>query len=220
MMNLVLTPRMIGEQLSGNVVADVPGADPSAGIILIGGHLDSWDLGTGAIDDAAGVAITAAAAKRIMDAPGRPRRTIRVVWWGSEETGGYGSDSYFEKHNGEKVVAAAESDFGADRVWRMQTSIGNEAVRNRLAAALAPLGVVASDGKPEGGADVEKWGEAGVALVDLDQDGTRYFDLHHTADDTLDKIDPKQLNQNVAAWTAMLSVLADAPEEISRSAVK
>ncbi|NWM24858.1 M20/M25/M40 family metallo-hydrolase, partial [Escherichia coli] len=87
-LKLLVTPEFRGEAESGNVIADVPGSDPSAGIILVGGHLDSWDLGTGAIDDATGVAITTAAAKRIMDA-GRPMRTIRVVWFGAEEVGGF-----------------------------------------------------------------------------------------------------------------------------------
>ncbi|MDP9164436.1 MAG: M20/M25/M40 family metallo-hydrolase, partial [Pseudomonadota bacterium] len=89
-MHLTLTPTVVGPRTSGNVVAEVPGTDPKAGIVLIGGHLDSWDLGTGAIDDGTGIAITTAAAKLVMDAPGRPRRTIRVVWFGDEETGGFG----------------------------------------------------------------------------------------------------------------------------------
>src|SRR3954465_10198841 len=116
-MHLTLTPRFTGDVATGNVVAEVPGTDPSAGTILIGGHLDSWDLGTGAIDDASGGAIVTAAGKRIMDA-GRPRRTIRVIWFGDEETGGAGSKAYFAAHRNEKVVFVAESDFGADRVWR------------------------------------------------------------------------------------------------------
>lgn len=215
-MRLVLTPRLLGEQVSGNVVAEVPGSDPDAGIVLIGGHLDSWDLGTGAIDDATGMAITAAAAKRVMDMPSRPRRTIRVVWWGSEEVGGYGSQAYFDAHSKDKVVLVAESDFGADRVWRLQTRLAgaNKPLADRLARALAPLGIVSSEGEASGGADVGPWVEAGVAVVDLNQDGTRYFDLHHTANDTLDKVDPEQLRQNVAAWTTMLTVVANDPGDI------
>lgn len=218
-MRLVLTPRLIGEQVSGNVVAEVPGSDPDAGVVLVGGHLDSWDLGTGAIDDAAGVAITAAAAKRVMDAPGQPRRTIRVVWWGSEEVGTFGGAAYFDRNRNENIVLVAESDFGADRVWRLQDSLAetNRGLAESLARVLAPLGIARDDGEPSGGADVEAWVEAGVAVVDLDQDGTRYFDLHHTADDTLDKVDPEQLRQNVAAWTAMLALVADSPETIARA---
>jgi acetylornithine deacetylase/succinyl-diaminopimelate desuccinylase-like protein len=216
-MRLVLTPRFVGDQVSGNVVAEVPGTDPDAGIILIGGHLDSWDLGTGAIDDAAGVAITAAAAKRIMDS-GRPRRTIRVVWFGSEEVGGFGSDSYRAAHKDEKIVFVAESDFGADKVWRMDATLApeNKPVVDRIAALLFPLGITVGTAQAEAGADLGDWAKAGVAAIDLQQDGTRYFDLHHTPDDTFDKVDPEQLRQNVAAWTAMLAVLAYAREPIGK----
>jgi carboxypeptidase Q len=218
-MRLVLTPRLIGERPSGNVVAEVPGSDPKAGIILVGGHLDSWDLGTGAIDDASGVAITAAAAKRILDS-GRPRRTIRVIWFGDEETGGTGSKAYFAAHKDEKIVFVAESDFGADRVWRVDTNFApsNKPLADRIAAALFPLGIPHKEGEVEAGADLGAWIKAGSPGADLQQDGTRYFDYHHTPDDTLDKVDPEQLRQNVAAWTAVLALVANAPEEIERRA--
>ncbi len=214
-MRLLLTPRNLGIRQSGNVVAEVRGTDPDAGIVLVGGHLDSWDLGTGAFDNAAGVAITAAAAKRIM-AAGRPRRTIRVVWFGSEEVGGFGNKAYLAAHKDEKIVFVSESDFGADRVWRMDPGFAdsNGALADRIAAALAPLGISRSANVATGGVDLGPWVRTGVAAVDLQQDGTRYFDYHHTPDDTLDKVDPEQLRQNVAAWTAMLSLVANAPEEI------
>lgn len=216
-MKLVLTPRNIGTQESGNVIAEVPGSDPAAGVIVVGGHLDSWDLGTGAIDDAAGVAITAAAAKRIMDA-GTPRRTIRVVWFGSEEVGGYGGRDYLRRHGGEPHALTGESDFGADRIWRFNVTVNDAAkpVVDRIEAALAPLGVTRGDEPATGGADIRPLVSAGVPVIDLNQDGTRYFDIHHTADDTLDKVDPEQLRQNVAAWTAMLDVAANAPEALGK----
>jgi carboxypeptidase Q len=215
-LKLLLTPRQTGVHESGNVIAEVPGTDPKAGIVLIGGHLDSWDLGTGAIDDASGVAITAAAAKRILDGP-RPRRTIRVVWFGAEEIGGFGGKAYAEKHGGERHATAGESDFGADRVWRFETNLPDSAkpVADRLASALAPLGISRGSGVGGDGTDVGPTMALGVAAIDLNQSGTRYFDTHHTPDDTLDRIDPVQLSQNVAAWTTMLAVVANAPEEIS-----
>ncbi len=214
-MRLILTPQQIGMRESGNVVAEVPGTDPSAGIVLIGGHLDSWDLGTGAFDDAAGVAITAAAAKRIMDA-GRPRRTIRVVWFGAEEVSGFGGIAYAKAHANERHAIAAESDFGADRVWQFDVGLPAEAapIGDRLATALAPLGITRGTKFAGDGTDIRPTLALGVAGVDLSQSGLRYFDLHHTPDDTLDKIDPVQLQQNVAAWTAMLAVVANAPEAI------
>ncbi len=215
-MKLLLTPRQVGQQESGNVIAEVPGTDPDAGIVLIGGHLDSWDLATGAIDDASGVAITAAAAKRILDSGKRPRRTIRVVWFGAEEVGGFGGRDYAAKHGKERHVIAAESDFGADRVWRFKTELPDtaSAVTGRLATALAPLGIVQGTGSAGSGSDIGPTVALGVAGVDLNQSGLDYFDTHHTPDDTLDRIDPENLRQNVAAWTAMLAIVANAPEEI------
>jgi Zn-dependent M28 family amino/carboxypeptidase len=214
-LRLLLTPRQIGVRQSGNVIAEVPGSDPAAGIVAIGGHLDSWDLGTGAIDNAAGIAITAAAAKRIM-AAGTPKRTIRVIWFGSEEVGGVGGKAYFDAHKAEPHAVVAESDFGADRIWRVQVKLPAtaEPVAARLERALAPLGIGRGRSPAGAGADLGPWVRAGTSGVDLNQDGTRYFDLHHTADDTFDKIDPVQLRQNVAAWTAMLAVVANADEPL------
>ena len=214
-LHLTLTPRNVGTRQSGNVIAEVPGTDPKAGIVLIGGHLDSWDLGTGAIDDAAGVAITAAAAKLVMDA-GRPRRTIRVVWFGDEETGVWGGQAYARAHAGDRHVLAAESDFGADRVWRVETNLppSAAAVGDRLATALAPLGIVRGTGTAGDGADIGPIVRTGVAGIDLNQSGLRYFDYHHTPEDTLERIDPEQLRQNVAAWAVMLQIVANAAEEI------
>jgi hypothetical protein len=214
-LRLVLTPRFVGNRMSGNVVAEVPGTDKDAGVVLIGGHLDSWELGTGAIDDAAGLGITTAAAKMILD-DHRPRRTIRVVWFGDEETGGWGGQAYAKTHAGERHATATESDFGADRVWRFETNFAEPAkpIADRLAVALGPLGIVRGTGIAGDGTDIAPVIRTGVAGVDLNQSGLRYFDWHHTPEDTLDRIDKEQLRQNVAAWTAMLAVVADAPEEI------
>lgn len=214
-LKLTLTPRFAGEGESGNVIAEVPGSDPQAGVVLIGGHLDSWDLGTGAIDDGAGVAITTAAAKRLLDGP-RPRRTIRVVWFGAEEPGGYGGREYARVHGGERHATAQESDFGADRVWRFEVNLPDsaKAVTARLQSALAPLGITKGAGVGGDGTDVGPTIATGVGSVDLNQSGLRYFDTHHTPDDTLERIDPAELRQNVAAWTAMLAIVANAREEI------
>ena len=207
-MRLRLESTTIASAQSGNVIAEVPGRDPSLAPVLVSGHLDSWDQGTGAIDDASGVAIAAAAAKRIMDA-GRPLRTIRIVWFGAEEVGLFGGRDYLARHGKEPHHAAAESDFGADRIWKVNSKLG-EARRDEarmLGAALAPLGIVTGAFDEADGSDIGPLLESGVPGVGLGQDGTRYFDVHHTPDDTLDKVDPVQLRQNVAAWTAMLAVL-------------
>ena len=194
---------------SGNVIAEVPGRDPNAPILLVGGHLDSWDLGTGAIDDGSGVAITTAAAKHIMDA-GRPLRTIRIVWFGAEEPGGLGGEAYAKAHGKESYAIAGESDFGADRIWRFSSQLmtTDPATYARLAASLAPLGITKNDKGEADGTDVDPTIKLGAPWVSLGQDGARYFDWHHTPDDTLDKIDPVQLRQNVAAWTTMLAILS------------
>ena len=178
-------------------------------ILLVGGHLDSWDQGTGAIDDASGVAIVTAAAKHIMDA-GRPLRTIRVVWFGAEEPGGLGGKALAQAHANDRYAIAGESDFGADRVWRFSSQLmkTDRAAYAQLTAALAPLGITKNDKGEADGTDVEPTITAGAPWISLNQDGTRYFDWHHTQDDTLDKIDPAQLRQNVAAWTAALAILS------------
>jgi hypothetical protein len=208
-MHLTLVSQKVEGGHSGNVVAEIPGRDPKAPILLVGGHLDSWDQGTGAIDDGAGVAITTAAARHIMDA-GRPLRTIRVVWFGAEEPGGFGGAALAKAHAADKYAIAGESDFGADRIWRFGTSYAKSdpAIYGQLTAALAPLGIVKNDKAEADGTDVGPTIEAGAPWVSLGQDGTRYFDWHHTPDDTLDKIDVEQMRQNVAAWTAMLAVLS------------
>ncbi|MFY8196216.1 MAG: M28 family peptidase, partial [Novosphingobium sp.] len=129
---------------SGNVIGELPGRDPSLPPILLGCHLDSWDLGTGAIDDAAGCAIITAAALKAQEG-GAPLRTIRVLWAGSEELGGFGGKAYAEKHN-ERHALAMESDFGAARVWRVQFNMADKALTDRIAAALSPMGIVRGAG--------------------------------------------------------------------------
>jgi carboxypeptidase Q len=208
-MHLTLVSQRIEGGHSGNVIAEVPGRDPKAPILLVGGHLDSWDLGTGAIDDGTGVAITAAAAKQIMDA-GRPLRTIRVVWFGAEEPGGLGGKAYAQAHASDRYTIAGESDFGAGRVWRFSSQLSktDPSAYAQLAATLAPLGITKNDKGEADGTDIEPTVATGAPWVSLNQDGTRYFDVHHSPDDTLDKVDPAQLRQNVAAWTAALAVLS------------
>jgi hypothetical protein len=205
-LKLDLQTQLIEKAQSGNVIGEIPGRSDE--LIVIGGHLDSWDLGTGAVDDASGIAITATAAKLVDELKGQPGRTIRVVMWGAEEVGIRGGRAYAEKHKDDlaRHVLAAESDFGAGRVWQLRTRFGTgrEAYSKNLAEALHPLGVGPGNNEAFGGADVGPLRAAGVPVLDLAQDGSDYFDLHHTANDTLDKIDKQALKQNVAAWAVML----------------
>lgn len=214
-MKLVMTPRDLGTTRSGNVVGEIVGRDPSLPPVLLACHLDSWDLGTGAIDDGAGCGIIAAAAKHVV-AEGQPLRTIRLLFAGAEETGLWGSKAYAEAHLDEPVYVGLESDFGADRIWRLESNFtaSDPALFRELAVAVARFGVAPSSITASGGADLNLVREQKGPLIDLQQDGTRYFDLHHTTDDTLDKIDPAQLRQNVAVWTAVVGVLANREEPI------
>lgn len=216
-MKLVMTPQNIGEQESGNVIAEVTGRDPSKPMILIACHLDSWDLATGAVDDAAGCGIITAAAKNIMD-HGQPLRTIRVFWAGAEEVGVWGGRAYRDAHRTEKHALAMESDFGADKVWRVEFTLPDAAkgVADEIANSLLGLGIGRSAGRAGGGADIGPIiADSNLAIIDLQQDGTRYFDLHHTPDDTLDKVDPEQLRQNVAAWSTVLAIVANSEADFT-----
>ncbi|MBB3860559.1 hypothetical protein GGQ88_001825 [Novosphingobium hassiacum] len=214
--SLTLTGKTTPNMTSGNVIGDLVGSDPSLPPILVGCHLDSWDLGTGAIDDAAGCAIITAAALKAQEG-GKLLRTIRVLWAGSEEIGGFGGKAYADKHT-EPHALAMESDFGAAKVWRVNTNFwtSNKVLADRIADSLSPMGIVRGSGPVEGGTDVEPVIEKQkLAVVDLNQDGTHYFDLHHTPDDTLDKVDPAELAQNVEAWSRVLKIVGNEPGVIA-----
>lgn len=211
-LRLNLQPTVDPAAKAWNISGEIVGSERPEEVVLIGAHLDSWDLGQGAVDDGSGIALTTAAAKLIGDLPRRPRRTIRVVMFGSEEMGG--SDAaYAEAHRNENFVVASESDFGADGVWAWRAPRGALAhpVMKLAGETLAPLGIL-TDPTPSAGVgeDIEVLREvAGVPTFTLRQDGYRYFDIHHSADDTLDKIDRDGLQQSVAAWAALVYLVAD-----------
>ncbi len=212
-----------GEVSSGNVVLDLIGSEKPEEIVLIGGHLDSWDLGTGAVDDGAGVAITTAAAVLISQLPKRPKRTIRVVMFGAEEVGLLGAIAYAKKHkdNLKNHVLATESDFGAQTIWQLVSDVNPAANSfiDQIAKSIAPLGIVRGGSEvPGGGPDIIPLARAGVPTIRLNQNGMDYFDLHHTPDDTLDKIDPKELAQNVAAYAATIYLVADSEVDFRKPA--
>jgi len=220
--HLDLQVRTEASVTSGNVIGEIPGQSDE--IIVIGGHLDSWDLGTGAIDDASGIAITTAAAKLVGDLRGKPRRTLRVVMWGAEEVGVHGGKAYAQQHADEidRHVLAAESDFGAGRIYRFDTNFGETALLKAvpMAAALRRLAITPGGNNAGGGADVSAIRDLGVPVVSLRQDGSDYFDLHHTPDDTIDKVDIDELRQNVAAWAAFLYMASEMEGDFGRLPVK
>ncbi|WGU41904.1 M20/M25/M40 family metallo-hydrolase [Phenylobacterium sp. NIBR 498073] len=205
-----------------NVVGEIRGREKPEEVIVIGGHLDSWDAGTGAVDDAAGIGITTAAAKLIADLPQRPRRTVRVVMWGAEEQGGSGA-AYAEANKAEvpNMIVAGESDLGAGEIFNAKLPAGSleHPAMEAFAAAVNPLRVIISrDPARDGGADVAGLKRLGAPVVELQQDAGRYFDLHHSADDTLDKVDARELAQNVAVWAAFVYTVADSDIDFRKTA--
>jgi hypothetical protein len=214
---------------SQNVIAEIRGRERPDEIIAVGGHLDSWDHGTGAIDDAAGIAITTAAVKLIAELPVRPKRTIRVVWFGSEELsqpdpgqGLQGGRHYAADHTAEAPmhVAVSESDFGAGHIWKVGLPQGwqNGMFQRELMRVLAPIGITFDRDASGAGGDFSPMGPLGVPGWDFAQDGSKYFDVHHTPDDTLERSDRAELNQNVAAWAAILWMIADSDVDFRKPA--
>ncbi|KRD77567.1 aminopeptidase [Lysobacter sp. Root983] len=203
-----------GTATSHNVIGEIRGSKKPDEVVIIGGHLDSWDLGTGAIDDGAGVGLTMAAAKLIGEMKQRPARSVRVIAYANEEQGLYGGKAYAAAHADAvaKHQIGAESDFGAGRIYAYSSSAPAhaQAADKQIAEALAPLGIEYTPGKGGPGPDIGPIAERGMAWARLAQDGSDYFDLHHTPDDTFDKIDPKALAQNVAAYAVFAYLAASA----------
>lgn len=207
--------------MSANVVGEVRGTGEYADeIIILAAHLDSWDLGTGAIDDGSGVAIVTAAAKLIMDSGKRPLRTIRVVLFANEEFGLSGAKAYATHHadSVDRHIIGMEADFGAGAVWKFSSRVADDSLGaiDEIHTLLEPLGIERGDNNAFGGADISPLRRAGMPVFGLSQDGTYYFDYHHTADDTLDKIDRDDLNQNVAAYVTAAYVAANMSGDFGR----
>jgi carboxypeptidase Q len=204
-----------GEYTGANVIGEITGSQFPDQIVAIGGHLDSWDLGTGAIDNGTGVAITMAAAALIGEQKTPPKRTIRVVLFANEEQGVYGGKAYAAARQkaGEvaQQVIAAESDFGAGPIYQLRTRLPEAklAALPPLLRALAPLGITLGDNEASGSADFNPMRELGAPVADLNQDGSEYFDVHHTENDTIDKVDPVDLRQNTAAYAVFARFFAD-----------
>jgi carboxypeptidase Q len=215
---LKLGAHVLPDVETASVVGDIPGREKPEEIVVLGAHLDSWDLGTGAIDDAAGCGIMLETARRIGQLPKKPRRTIRVVLFANEEFGTSGARAYAEAHKSElgRHVMAGESDLGSGRVYRLSSHV--DPAKLPLVADLAKLvGVEPGDNDSGGGSDLGPMSPARVPILSLAQDASAYFDYHHTANDTLDKIDPKDLDQNVAAWVALAYAVAEMPGDLGRA---
>ena len=196
--------RELPQMRSDSVVGEIAGTDLANEIVILGAHLDSWDTGVGALDDGAGVAIMMGVGKLIKGLDVKPRRTIRVVLFANEEFGTSGSLAYLAANEADvsRHVLGFEADFGAGPVWRLSSRVNAAQIPvvDQIFRALAPLKLVRGDNAARGGADLEGLSKRGMPILEPGLDGTNYFDVHHTANDTLAQVDPKSLNQSVAAF--------------------
>jgi carboxypeptidase Q len=193
---------------SGNVMAEIRGTERPDDIVVLGCHLDSWDLGTGALDDGVGCGIVTAAILNTVKVAGAPKRTIRVIWFGSEEVGVLGGRHYATTQQPaiERQVFAGESDSGGGIIYEADFKFGPAAkpIADAIARSLRPLRVTRGGDNASGGPDVSPLAAIGVPVIDLQQDVSDYFALHHTPDDTLERVDINKVRQNVAAWSVVV----------------
>ena len=215
---LKMNAQTLPDAPSRNVMAEVTGSEFPNEVVVLGGHIDSWDVGQGAMDDAGGVVAAWEAVRLIKELGLRPRRTIRAVGWTSEENGGPGGPEYARMHADETHVLAMESDggvfkpsgwgfTGSDAAFDILTEIGTLLERTES-------GTITRGG---GGADIGPLMRAGVPAMGLSVDGTRYFWYHHTEADTIDKLDPDDVALVVATMAVMAYVVADMPELLPRN---
>lgn len=207
-----------GSKTEYNVIGEITGREKPGEVVIIGGHLDSWDLGTGAIDDGAGVAITMAAGYHIGQLKTPPKRTIRVIAFANEEQGLYGGKAYADamKDQMAKHQIGAESDFGAGRIYALQAGVDDASwpLIAQIGNVLAPLGILTEKTGGGPGPDIGASAELGMPWAELAQDGTDYFDYHHTANDTLDKISPDAMAQQAAAYAVLAYLAAESDVKI------
>jgi carboxypeptidase Q len=219
-LHLTLTPQRLPDAVSYNVVADLKGSNQPEQVVIVSGHLDSWDLGTGAIDDAAGVAVAMQTAQLLKQLGLRPKRTIRVIAWMNEENGLVGGRTYAREHAAELAnhYAAIESDRGAGHPLGFEAKV-NPGVLQMIAPVSEILrsqgaGLVSRTEGTE--ADISPMAAQGVPAFGLWQDTRTYFNYHHTAADTLDKIVPRELQENAAAMAVLAYALANLPQPLPR----
>ena len=217
---LVLTPQNLPDAESYNVIGDLKGSEHPEQVVIVSGHLDSWDLGTGAIDDGAGVAVSMEAANLVQKLHLRPKRTIRVIAWMNEENGSMGSKTYAKDHMSEisSHVAAMETDNGAGHPLGIYLK-----ARPEVKTLLKPIGEILQRSgagslafTEHAGADIEPLEKAGVPSFAPIQDSRFYFNYHHTAADTLDKIVPKELAENSAVVAVAAYALANLEQPLPR----
>jgi carboxypeptidase Q len=220
-MHLTLTPQKLPDQTSYNVIADLKGSDHPEQIVIVSGHLDSWDLGTGAIDDGAGVVMAMQTAEVLQRLHLRPARTLRVIAWMDEETGGTGSRAYATEYVNDfpRHIAAIESDAGAAHPLGFNTKATPAAIDALRPIQSVLLSIGATYFEPSSyspGADIAPISDAGVPAFGLMQDGRTYFNYHHSAADTLDKVVPSELRENAAAMAVLAYALSNMKDPLPR----
>ncbi len=219
-LHLVLTPQTLPDAPSANVVADLKGSEHPEQVVIVSGHLDSWDLGTGAIDDGAGVAVAMQTAQLIKQLGLQPKRTIRVIAWMNEENGTRGGEGYAKDHRSDiaNQFAAIETDLGADHPTGINV-VGTPELRGYvtpIAKVLEDTGAGLLNARGEAGTDVGPLTKLGVPSFSPIQDSRFYFNYHHTAADTLDKIDPRHLAETAALNVALAYGLANLEQPLPR----
>ncbi len=213
-MHLTLTPQTLPDVESANVIGEIPGSDPGAGVVVVSGHVDAWDLAQGATDDGVGVIAAMASLKILHDLHLEPRRTIRFIGWMNEENGSRGRLGYTKLHGEEfaRHVAAIESDFGGGRPLGITTNVPKEGASaiQKMLTVLEPLGATVLQ-RVDGnlGSDLADMESKGVPVFEPLVDGRHYFDYHHTPADTLDKVDQDNLRRQVAVLAVLAYYLAN-----------
>jgi Zn-dependent M28 family amino/carboxypeptidase len=212
-LRLNLQSATFADQLSYNVIGEISGRELPQETVMISAHLDSWDLGTGAVDDGFGVALTMAAGALIKRQPQAPRRTVRVVLFANEENGFDGARTYAARAPSELAChrLVLESDWGAGRIYALRHPLADAALTTQMMQALAPLGIALDGQAGTPGPDARFLAERKVPWLQLAQDASALFDHHHSANDTLDKVDPAALAQNTAAYAVVAWSAANAP---------
>jgi archaeosine-15-forming tRNA-guanine transglycosylase len=220
-LHLTLTSHQAPEGQGYNVIADLKGSEHPEQVVIVSGHLDSWDLATGAIDDGAGVVMAMETAELLHRLALHPKRTIRVIAWMNEEAGATGRDVYAKDYASEipNHIAAIESDSGAEHPlgFRVKISKAAEEQLSPVQKILTPIGATLLDQVPESpDTDIEPLVEKGVPGFGVWQNGLTYFTYHHTAADTLDKVVPEELRENAACMAVMGYALADMEEPLAK----
>jgi Zn-dependent M28 family amino/carboxypeptidase len=222
-MRLTLTPQTLPDAESFNVIADLKGSEFPDQVVIVSGHLDSWDLGTGAIDDAAGVAVAMEVANLCKKLGLKPKRTIRVIAWMNEENGGRGGATYFQNQSAipgalANHIAAIESDLGAGHPVGFFAHVTQDAMPMLRPIADVLDGVVRLT--PDSvGSDVSPLERVGIPGFAPIQDERSYFHFHHTPADTFDKVNPRELAENAAVMTVLAYALADLPAQLPKQLV-